>query len=330
MPQCWILKLKAKEVENVSTLAWEGLPELSGIEECNETGQPFQSIPTDLEISEFGTEAAQKTSDYLAQHKFSQHSSVFLKLYFQSEFKDESGFFANLLTEGLVESFQSEVLPVVDYFTEFKKNFKGTLLGGDVWLGPPWDQEIPEVAFRLFVEPGMAFGTGDHPTTQLCVKKLNELRMEGLPNSKAINVLDVGTGTGILAIATRKFFPNSQILAIDLDSLCQENFLTNLKLNEIPAQSVNMGFGPEYGNLKFLSGQYDLIVSNIYAEVLVSLFEDIKRCLKPGGLWLSSGILEGPSEEVLLNKTDGQIKILDRQSQKRAQDTWVMYLMKSY
>jgi ribosomal protein L11 methyltransferase len=170
----------------------------------------------------------------------------------------------------------------------------------------------------------MAFGTGDHPTTQLCLEKLFELRERGL---KPKRILDLGTGTGVLALASRKFFPEAKISAIDLDPQCEENFLKNFELNQENPHSINQGFGSS-GDIRSVQENFDLVVSNIYAEVLASLLPEIDRVLDSQCLWITSGILKGPSESHLLEKSTGGtnpvFKVQDRQTRDKDGDTWVM------
>jgi len=319
------IQVKSAEVDAVSDLIWSELQGVLGVEETNESKEAFQKIDKDFDIIEFGTEAARKSAEYLAQSHFRKSETVYLRVYLdvlsdiqadENHKKLESWRSSNILLG--VES-RSELK--TDYQEEYKKHFRGIQLAKNLWVGPPWDPEIPIVDYKIFIEPGMAFGTGDHPTTQMCVERLYELKNLGLSPK---TILDLGTGTGVLALACRKFFPQAKIVALDLDPQCEENFLKNFALNSEDPSSVEFHFGESAGDIKNLAGDFELVVSNIYAEVLAFLFSHIQRVLAPGGTWVTSGILEGESEKKLLDKVETHLALIERRSRSKDQDFWVM------
>ncbi len=151
------------------------------------------------------------------------------------------------------------------------------------WLNPPL--EPGDVPLRL--DPGMAFGTGTHPTTQLCLAAVEAYLRPGQP------MLDLGTGSGILAIAAAKLSAGP-ILALDIDGeavrVARENCVASGVADQIrvEAGSVAEVLAGQFGQV-----EYPLVVANILSSVLVSLFaEGLARVVAPGGILILSGILE--------------------------------------
>lgn len=140
-------------------------------------------------------------------------------------------------------------------------------VGRRFFLVPEWrDDPAPEGRFRIVVNPGMAFGTGVHETTRLCIEALEAYLQPGM------TVLDVGTGSGILAQAAA-LLGAAQVLACDIDPVAVE--------------IARMGF---IGSVDAVAGgTADLVLANISPEAIVQLSADLLRVLKPGGLLLASG-----------------------------------------
>jgi ribosomal protein L11 methyltransferase len=148
------------------------------------------------------------------------------------------------------------------------------------------------------MDPGMAFGTGTHPTTVLCMraleKYLDALSASAVNGASAPRVIDVGTGTGILAIAAVKLGA-SEVLAIDLDPVAVESAERNVALNGVSDRVQvlqgdllqSLGFGNSVG----ASSLADIVVANILADVIVSFVDDVVQALRPGGLYITSGII---------------------------------------
>jgi ribosomal protein L11 methyltransferase len=133
------------------------------------------------------------------------------------------------------------------------------------------------------LDPGMAFGTGLHPTTRLCLRGL-ENRLQG-----GENVLDLGTGSGILAIAARKLGAR-RILAMDVDAMAVRVAAENARRNRVArAIETRLGSLPLGGSA---AEKFDLIVANISFRVLHELHPELRRALRPGGRALLSGVLE--------------------------------------
>jgi ribosomal protein L11 methyltransferase len=170
-----------------------------------------------------------------------------------------------------------------DWAESWKAFFWPEKIGRRIVVKPTWRNYSPEEEdIVLEIDPGMAFGTGAHPTTALCIRMIETHLRPGDA------VLDVGTGSGILLIAAGKLGAG-RLVGVDNDAVAIEVAGENLLLN---------GLGPDrrelwVGNLAdAVEGVFDLVVANILAEVVVILIPDIRRVLRPGGRVILSGIIE--------------------------------------
>ena len=147
-------------------------------------------------------------------------------------------------------------VPAEDWLGEWKKNWQPVKTGRFI-VAPPWS-DIPEASDQVVIriEPGMAFGTGTHETTRLCLTASEKYFNGG-------SFLDVGTGTGILAIAAAKLFPNARVEAVDTDAQAIEIARENARLNEV-AQTIVFSVG----TVNDATASADLVCANLTAEVI--------------------------------------------------------------
>ncbi len=172
----------------------------------------------------------------------------------------------------------------------WKNYFYPEKISSRIVVKPTWrEYEKSENEIVIEIDPGMAFGTGAHPTTSLCVSML-----ESYVKPKDW-VLDVGTGSGILMIAAKKLGAG-YVEGIDIDQDAVEVAIKNMELNGIKKDE----FTAYKGNLidKVEEKQFDIVVSNILAEIIVILLKDIKRVVKDGGKVIFSGIIVQKKKEV--------------------------------
>jgi ribosomal protein L11 methyltransferase len=191
-----------------------------------------------------------------------------------------------------------------DWSEEWKKYFKPQKPGKRIVIKPTWE-EYRTVGNELILEldPGMAFGTGTHETTVLCLQEL-----EKSINDNTI-VLDIGCGSGILAIAAA-LLGCRKAIGVDLDPVAVEVSRRNANLNKVE-DLVEI----RQGNLMdVVDEKVDLLVSNIIAEIIVKMCPDIHRYLIPGGRWIASGIINEKIPVVEKAMTDAGLQLMETRS----------------
>ncbi len=178
-----------------------------------------------------------------------------------------------------------EKLPYQNWNAEWRKYFKPVQIGEKLWVRPPWEN-LPDGATgdAIIIDPQMAFGTGHHETTKLMIQLMQSLDLQ----EKAI--LDLGTGSGILAIAARKLGAAS-VIGIDIDPEAIDNAEHNLQLNKTNGVEVYVG------NISYVVGQkFPVILANIQFHILEPIADALYECLQNEGKLLISGILATEAE----------------------------------
>lgn len=202
-----------------------------------------------------------------------------------------------------------------DWSNEWKKYFKPVKPGEKIVIKPSWEAYEPQGdEIVLHLDPGMAFGTGTHETTSLCIEALEKhIQADQL-------VYDIGCGSGILSVAAA-LLGAKQVVGIDLDALAVQIAKDNVNLNQVE-DKVNI----YEGNLMdVLEHSGDVVVSNIIAEIIVKMSKDIRKYLKPGGIWISSGIIKDKQQEVKEAIIDAGLSILEI----RSMGEWICMIAKA-
>jgi len=171
----------------------------------------------------------------------------------------------------------------------WKKYYKPVHVSDRITIKPVWEEYQPGKPDEIIIEmdPGMAFGTGTHPTTILCLRALEKYLQPG------DRVYDVGTGTAILSIAAVKLGA-SHVLAMDLDEVAVRSAQSNTELNQVNEQITVR----QNNLLDGVEEQVEVVVANILAEVIVRFTDDVHRVLKPGGVFIASGIISAREADV--------------------------------
>lgn len=176
-----------------------------------------------------------------------------------------------------------------DWATAWKQYYKPVKISERITVTPTWEEYTKETDDEIVIEldPGMAFGTGTHPTTVLSIQALERYIDE---NNE---VLDVGCGSGVLSIASI-LLGAKHVLALDLDDVAVKTTKANIEVNHlsdfITVQQNNLVQG--------ISNQVDVIVANILAEIILLFEKDAFELLKPDGIFITSGIIQTKKEQV--------------------------------
>ena len=193
-----------------------------------------------------------------------------------------------------------------DWANTWKQYYKPSKVGEKIVVKPIWEEyEAKDGELVVDLDPGMAFGTGTHETTRMCIQALERYVKE------ESTVFDVGCGSGILAIAAAKLGAKLAV-GVDLDPVAVESSIENVGYNNLNNIEIL------HGNLvEVIDGKADIVVANILAEIICILTDDVKRVLKDGGVFITSGIihdrvdmicekLEATGFEVVEKNRDGE------------------------
>ena len=187
-----------------------------------------------------------------------------------------------------------------DWINNWKEFFHPFRLEENILIQPTWIEETDagEEDIVVYIDPGTSFGTGSHETTKLCISNLKKyIRPDG-----TTEVLDAGCGSGILSIIAMKLGAR-RVFGIDIDELAVKASKDNLKLNRIPELSYTVVKGDVIGDKEFAGniaeiGQYDIVVANILADVIIPLSAVIRPFMKENGVFITSGIINTKEEAV--------------------------------
>lgn len=175
-----------------------------------------------------------------------------------------------------------------DWSKSWRKTFKPIKVSDRIIVRPSWIKKSFPGKLVIEIEPKMAFGTGEHSTTRLCLKALEKSLKNG------DRVLDLGTGSGILAIAAAKLGA-SYVLALDVDTDAISNARENIKRNRVQ-KTIDLKLGTL--SSKISDNSFDLITANLTRTQIMKFFDGMNRVLKKGGIYILSGIQAEEKKEM--------------------------------
>lgn len=181
--------------------------------------------------------------------------------------------------------YATETIAEQDWVRATQSQFDPIRIRDDLWIVPSWHDAPNADALNIVLDPGLAFGTGSHPTTHLCLAWLADTIS---PDASA-SVLDYGCGSGILAIAARKLGA-SHVIGVDIDPQAIQSSVYNAEQNAVDASFFMANDLP--------NGQFDIVVANILSSALSVLAPALASAARPGGKIALSGILREQAEQV--------------------------------
>ena len=208
-----------------------------------------------------------------------------------------------LTAEGISNEIDESVCKNADWENNWKKYFKPMPVGEKLLIRPIWEQEY-DAGERavLHLEPGLAFGSGTHDTTRLCLETLEKFAAPGK------SVLDIGCGSGILSVACLLLGADSA-LGVDIDALAVKTAKENGKTNGFsePRFTVLQGSTTDK-----VTGKYDIIAANIVADIIINLCKDVKNYMNPDAVFITSGIIEPREDDVLRAFGENGLEVIAR------------------
>lgn len=207
--------------------------------------------------------------------------------------------------EGIQHTISTAACVEEDWINNWKKYFKPIPVGEKLLIRPNWENEYDAQGRTvLHLEPGLAFGTGTHETTRLCMELLEQYVKPGA------SVLDVGCGSGILSVAAL-LLGAERAVGVDIDELAVKTAVQNAELNHVEDR-----FTALCGNLTDrVEGTYDIVVANIVADIVITLTKDVQQFLAPSAVYLMSGIIDTREQDVL-QALEGRFEVIARREEK--------------
>jgi ribosomal protein L11 methyltransferase len=211
---------------------------------------------------------------------------------------------------GIITQLALREIDEEDWAQSWKAFFKPVRVCSRIVVKPSWEDFVPEpLDIVIDIDPGMAFGTGSHPTTVLSLALINTYLQAG------DSFLDVGVGSGILAIAAAKLGAK-KIWGVDNDETAVAIAAQNLQRNQIEPERYRLICGNLTDDVE---GRFDIVAANILADVILELLPGLERVLKPDGIFICSGVIEAKKDKVIRAMQDTRFEILEDP----AQEGWV-------
>ena len=224
------------------------------------------------------------------------------------------------ITEWENISVDVEALPDIDWVAHSYQALKPFSVGPFFIYGSHYQDALPKESICLLIEATTAFGSGTHGTTSGCLEILASLEQD---RTKPRKIIDVGTGTGILAIAARKLWPDVDIIASDIDEESISRTEHHANENDVSGLSLYVANGVDHPGIQN-TGPYDLVIANILAGPIKDMASDLAAITADAGYLLLSGMLDEQAEDVAQAFESRQFKPVQHLSR----DGWTSLLMK--
>ena len=207
------------------------------------------------------------------------------------------------LDTGSLEVFK-KVVKQENWENEWKKYFNVQKVSNSIVIKPSWEEYTAKEGEKIIdIDPGMAFGTGTHETTRMCINAIEKYMKQG------DSLIDIGCGSGILSIAAAHLGAQ-RVIAVDLDKLAVKVSKENVELNGF-SDTVDV----RYGDLtEVIDEKADVIVANIIADIIAKLSENIADFMKKDGYFISSGIINDKKDVVISKLIDNNFEIVEERN----------------
>ena len=278
--------------------------QLARVAETPITAQLWSANTTGLEISEDTPEAITMRAYFEAAPDLEQLKANISRALRLSD-----------LPEAALRSIQPLTIADQDWLSEWKKGYEPVTIGEKILITPSWKRDKIEAGERVIVQidPGMAFGTGTHETTRGCLELLEKYWHGG-------SLLDVGTGTGILAIAAVKLVPDARVIGFDVDPEAIDVALENAQINQVEDE---IEF--EVNKLASFHGQaFDVVLANLTADVIEPLAADFPQVMNAAGTLIVSGILREQGDDVCAALSAEGLEVIES----KPDGEWVTFALK--
>lgn len=195
--------------------------------------------------------------------------------------------------------YEKELIDNSDWEEEWKKSYTSFEIGEEILVKPSWEEKVDTNRIIIEIDPKMAFGTGTHETTSMCMEYVEEMNM------KDMDILDIGCGSGILSILAKKLNAKN-VDASDIDQIAVDSTIENASINKV---EVNAFISDLFSNV---DKKYDIIFANILAEILVKMLSEANEHLKDTGLLILSGIIREKERLVLDALKVNNFEVVDK------------------
>lgn len=203
-----------------------------------------------------------------------------------------------------------------DWGEQWKKYFKPLRVSKNIIIKPTWERYTAEGRDVVIdIDPGMAFGTGQHPSTRMCIIALEDIFLKDRSQG-GWNVLDIGTGTGILAICAAKLGAD-RVKAIDIDQKAVDIAGVNIAINDVEDRIELIS-----GDIANFDNTFNLIVANLTAATLINIHPHLMPMLEPGGYLIASGIIDQNRESIDKIFLSGDLELHELKSERE----WLCYV----
>lgn len=268
----------------------------------------FEEVLFTFDITGIEVEDCQDVNVYLDDHpeweisdfEYSFSDEIILKIYLPEDqtlaeelkhLDQEIKCFNELHPDARAQIIGNSYVAEKDWANEWKKYYTTLRISNSFVIVPCWESYAQgEGDIVIQIDPGMAFGTGTHETTRMCLEQLEKIDIEGR------SILDIGCGSGILSIAAKKMKAQS-VVAVDIDPLAVESAAINFRLNGVE-DSIDLRQGDILRQTSF-ERKYDVVLANLLADLVIGVLGKAKDFLSPKGIFIASGILNSQQQKVL-------------------------------